>query len=199
MNALVNIARLLVDKILNLIEKLIVPEKTWGGFLRKSISTVLVASLSVCGYNLYRNHERSHWELLPLHTAIEQRSDIKPNVRLYIDTIVRTNPHVDGVWVYSWPDARNLLPVIHSGSSEDPIPLGYFLVEDYMEVGLMSMEQCTSLQRNSLLYACPIVAENDSWGVVVFVLNKDSINLIGEMAALAHKISTIIYHPESYD
>jgi hypothetical protein len=184
---------MLVDKFLNLIEKLIVPEKTWGGFLRKTISTLLVASISVVGFTQYRDHQRSHWEELPLHTAIKANDRIEPQSRHFLETVVRTNPHVDSIWLYSWPDARNLHPVLHSGSSEDPIPLGYFLTEDYAEIGLLVMEQCTPLKRNQRLYACPIVTENDSWGVVVFILNKDCDKLFGEMSALSHKLSNIIY------
>ena len=102
-----------------------------------------------------------------------------------------------GVWVYSWPDARTLIPVLHSGHQKDPMPIGYFQIKEASSVGQLVMEQCAEIERlETKLTACPIMAENDAWGVVVFEAKDDTNrprNWKSIYAALTHKLSNIIY------
>ena len=99
--------------------------------------------------------------------------------------------------MYSWPDARTLMPVIHSGHQRDPMPIGYFQIREASAVGQLVMERCTEIERlETKLTACPIMAENDAWGVVIFEA-KDGVRRPngwqGIYAALTHKLSHIIY------
>ena len=173
------------------------PGKTWGCFFRKSLSTLLVACIGAYGFDQYKNMSRSHWEELPLHTAIEV-GDKRKQTQKYLDSLVHSHgDHLKGVWVYSWPDARTLEPVAHSGHYVDPMPLGYFQVKDAHAIGQMVMEQCTELtRRDQTLTACPIMAENDAWGVVIFECKDHGQRpdrWRSVYAALTHKLSHIIY------
>ena len=189
-----------MDKVLDLIASMVSPGKTWGCFFRKTLSTLLVASIGAYGFNVYQRMERSHWEDLPLHTAIS-KGDISQNVQQYLDGLRKSDPGIRSIWVYSWPDARTLLPVAHTGSHINPLPLGYFIRSDAKVVGQLVFQQCECLKRTGKkLLACPIMAENDAWGVIVFEHELGTERPNGyrlTYAALAHKLSNIIYH--NYD
>jgi hypothetical protein len=88
--------------------------------------------------------------------------------------------------------------VAHSGHHINPLPLGYFLLRDREVIGDLVLAQCSCLKRpEKKLLACPIIAENDAWGVVVFEHEPGTDRPDGYKsvyAALAHKLSHIIYH-----
>ena len=187
----------MTDKALDIIASIISPGKSWGCFFRKTLSTLLVASIGAYGFNAYQRLERSHWEDLPLHTAI-QKGDKPSSVQTYLDGLKRSDPNIKSIWVYSWPDARSLIPVAHAGNHVNPLPLGYFLRSDSNVIGELSLQSCTCLKRpGKKLLACPIMAENDAWGVIVFEHEVGTERAPGYKtiyAALAHKLSNIIYH-----
>ena len=183
---------------IKLLGDLVSPGKTWDVFARKALSTLMAASCGVLVFTGYQSLQRSHWEDLPLHTAI-QKEGVADEVQLYLDRLVREHgDHLEAVWVYSWPDARTLIPVAHAGFHVNPMPLGYFRVDDATPVGQLVMEQCAALDRyEKTLTACPIMAENDAWGVIVFQCTEDSNRpdrWRSIYATLAHKLSYIIYH-----
>ena len=179
---------------IKLLEQIVSPGKTWGCWARKALSTVLAAGVGVVGFNAYERLQRSHWEDLPLHTAITKDGKAF-QVQQYLDGLLRADQNLESVWVYSWPDARTLQPVAHAGFHVNPLPLGYFWVTDYKEVGALVMEKCTELNRHLHLVACPIMAENDAWGVAVFNLKeRKQDHWRSVYAALTHKLSHIIYH-----
>ena len=183
-----------MDEVVKLLKKQLSPGKTWGCFFRKTLSTLLVACIGAYGFNQYKSMSRSHWEDLPLHTAIAE-GDISQQVQLYLDGLVRADHNLHSAWVYSWPDARTLIPVANGGLHTNPLPLGYFLTTDYKEVGALVMERCVEMERELHLIACPIMAENDAWGVAVFQLkDKKQSHWRSVYAALTHKLSHIIYH-----
>jgi len=186
-----------MDKVLDIIAQMVSPGKTWGCFYRKTLSTLLVAAIGAYGFNVYQRYERSHWEDLPLHTAIEE-GDISDRVQSYLDKLKQSDPGIKSIWIYSWPDSRSLIPVAHSGHHINPLPLGYFISTDVKTVGELVLESCSCLNRpGKKLLACPIIAENDAWGVVVFehvVGTERPPNYKSFYAALANKLSIIIYH-----
>ena len=186
-----------MDKVLDIIAQMISPGKTWGCFFRKTLSTLLVASIGAYGFNAYQRLERSHWEDLPLHTAITE-GDISKQVQQYLDGLKIADSSLRSIWLYSWPDARSLIPVAHAGHHINPLPLGYWLLSDSDSVGEMVLGTCSCLDRaGKKLLACPIITENDAWGVVVFEHEPGTERLPGYKniyAALAHKLSHIIYH-----
>ena len=184
----------MIGKAFNLVETLISPTKTWGCFARKTLSTLLAASIGGYAFNAYQRIERSHWEDLPLHTAIAEDGKTE-KVQVYLDRLMQVDQNLNSVWVYSWPDARTLIPAAHAGSHINPLPLGYFWESDFKEVGGLVMEQCVEMNRSLHLIACPIMAENDAWGVTVFNLkDRKQSHWRQVYAALTHKLSHIIYH-----
>tara|TARA_R110001592_G_scaffold176077_1_gene415506 strand:- start:2519 stop:3091 length:573 start_codon:yes stop_codon:yes gene_type:complete len=187
----------MMEKIVDLIANMVSPGKTWGGFFRKTLSTILVASIGAYGYTTYQRAERSHWEDLPLHTAVKE-GDIEGRVSTYLQLLASADAALKSVWLYSWPDARTLIAVAHAGNHSNPLPLGYFLRTDSDLVGELVMGQCACLKRpDTKLLACPIIAENDTWGVVVFeheTGNRRQDNYKSVYMALAHKLANLIYH-----
>ena len=172
------------------------PGKTWGCFARKTISTILVASIGAYGFTQYQKLQRSHWEDLPLHTAIAEGS-IAAEVQDYLDKLIQADPSLRSVWLFSWPDARSLIAVAHAGHHVNPLPLGYFIRSDALTIGELALDQCSCLKRpDRKLLACPIIQENDAWGVVVFEHKTGTDRPTGYKhvySALGHKLSNIIY------
>ncbi len=187
----------MVKEFIKLLEQMTSPGKTWASFARKALSTMMAASCGVLVFTGYQSLQRSHWEDLPLHTAI-QKNGVANEVQQYLDHLVREHgDHLLSIWVYSWPDARTLIPVAHAGFHVNPVPLGYFRVTDATPVGQLVMEQCATLKRlDKKLTACPIMTENDAWGVIVFECSADKHRpdrWRSIYATLAHKLSHIIY------
>ena len=183
-----------MDKVIDLIASMVSPGKTWGCFFRKTLSTLLVASIGAYGFNVYQRMERSHWESLPLHTAVKE-GDTLQKVQLYLEGLIQRDSTLKSVWIYSWPDARTIIPVAHDGLHSNPLPLGYFLPRDAEAIGVMTFSQCDWLDRpGTFLYACPIEVENDQWGVIVFELKVSHDDTLGLYLSLAHKLSNIIYN-----
>ena len=186
-----------MDKIVNLISQIITPGKTWGYFFRKTLSTILVASIGAYAFNTYRSYTSSHWEKLPLHTAIKTNT-IEVEVKRYLQLLIAADISLVSVWIYSWPDARSLIPVSSAGHQVNPLPLGYFVVTDAPAIGKLVMDQCACIDRpNKKLLACPIHTENDAWGIIVFQHRHDKKQPTGYKAtyvALTHKITDLIYN-----
>ena len=186
-----------MEEALKLLNTLFSPTNSWGNFVRKSLTTVLVASIGAYAYNRYEYATRSSWEDLPLHTAIEE-GNRKEKAQEYVNDMMREyQTSINSIWVYSWPDARNLLPVIQSGHHANPLPLNYFQMQDATAIGQLALEQCAEVDRpNRSLIACPIIAANDAWGVTIFEI-KEGVDRPdywrSTFGALTHKLSNFIY------
>ena len=183
----------MTGKAFKLLNKIVDPGHDWGHFLRKSLSILLVAGIGAYGFNTYQRLQHSYWEDLPLHTAID-RDDKKEKVQKYLNRLIQADPNLESVWLYSWPDARSLIAVASAGNHINPLPLGYFWVEDYKEVGKLVMEQCAQMNRPDKIIMCPIMASNDAWGAIAFKIKGDAPNHWRAVyASLAHKLSHLIY------
>jgi len=186
-----------LDKLIDLIASMVSPGKTWGCFARKTLSTILVASIGAYGFTQYQSLQRSHWEDLPLHTAIAE-GNISAEVQEYLEKLIKKDPSLRSVWLYSWPDARSLIAVAHAGNHVNPLPLGYFLRSDALVIGELVLAECSCLKRpEKKLLACPVITENDAWGVVVFEHEPGEKRPDGYKhvySALTHKLSNIIYN-----
>ena len=186
-----------MDKLIDLIASMVSPGKTWGCFARKTLSTILVASIGAYGFNTYRDYQRTAWENLPLELAVKE-GDIGERVQSYLDRLKAADPSLKSVWLYSWPDGRSLIAVAHAGNHTNPLPLGYFIRSDAKSIGELVLAECSCLKRpDRKLLACPIMAENDAWGIVVFEHEPGSKRPDGYKhvyAALTHKLQTIIYN-----
>ena len=186
-----------MEELAKLVTTVVSPGKDWATFMRKVLSTALVACIGAYGFHQYQSMNRSHWDDLPLHTAIEV-DNRRQEAQRYLDHLMLAHgDKLKGVWVYSWPDARTLIPVLHSGHQKDPMPIGYFQIKEASSVGQLVMEQCAEIERlETKLTACPIMTANDAWGVVVFEAKDDTNrprNWKSIYAALTHKLSNIIY------
>lgn len=186
-----------MDKIVDLISKMLTPEHNWGDFARKTLSTLLVASIGAYSFNTYQRLQRSHWEDLPLHTAIDEGTKLD-QVNSYLSSLIQSDSSLLSVWLYSWPNARSLIPVTHAGEHINPLPLGYFIDTDAQVIGELALQHCSCLKRpGKKLLACPIFVENDAWGMILFHHHIGTDRPEGYKhvyAALAHKLSNIIYH-----
>ena len=84
---------------IKLLEQMVSPGKTWDCWARKALSTLLAAACGVLAFQGYERLQRSHWEDLPLHTAI-QKEGVAEQVQLYLDRLVREHgDHLEAVWV----------------------------------------------------------------------------------------------------
>ena len=189
-----------MKELIKLIEEIIGPENSWSKFARKFISVILTFSLGGVVWTEYQKIQRSGWEDLPLHTAIN-KGTIAKQVQDYLNRLLRMRTgELKSIWLYSWPDARTLIAVANAGDATNPLPLGYFQDSDAPQVGQLVMDQCTEIMRgNKNLVACPIVAENDSWGVIVFECHTPcTVQEIIQYKSFAHKLSHLIYY-SNYD
>ena len=180
----------MMDKALDIVASMVSPGKTWGCFFRKTLSTLLVAAIGAYGFNTYRRFEAKTFEALDLHEAVLVRG-LPEKVQDNLDGLMRRNPDLKSVWLYSWYDGRNVLPVAHAGSHLDPFPLGYFTKEHALQIGRLVLGQCTAID---MLIACPIMADNDAYGVLMFEHDPATKYISPNLAAIAHKLTILIYH-----
>ena len=85
---------------IKLLEQVISPQKTWGCWTRKALSTLIAMGVGVMGFNAYERLQRSHWEDLPLHTAISVDGKAE-QVQTYLDGLIRADQNLASVWVLS--------------------------------------------------------------------------------------------------
>ena len=79
-----------MEELAKLFTAIVSPGKDWGTFTRKILSTLLVASIGAYGFSRYEAMNRSHWDDLPLHVAIEV-DDRKREAQLYLDNLMRAH------------------------------------------------------------------------------------------------------------
>ena len=60
-----------MEEFAKLVTTIVSPGKDWATFIRKVLSTTLIACIGAYGFSQYEEMNRSHWDDLPLHTAIE--------------------------------------------------------------------------------------------------------------------------------
>ena len=175
---------------IKLLEQIISPQKTWACWSRKTISAVLAASIGAYGFNAYREYQAQSFEALDLHEAVVERG-LPEKVQANLESLLRLNPRLASVWLYSWYDGRNMLPVQHAGHGADPFPLGYFTQEHALQIGKLVLGQCVTIDLNVM---CPIMADNDAYGVLIFVPESGALRSNTNLQAFAHKLTILIYH-----
>ena len=158
----------------SLFRYVIAPERDWASFVRKLVSVLLCASLGALAFGMYSDHTKpKQLGELPVLTILEKERDKKEVIRRLMESILRSDENIKSVWLYSWPDALQLLPVMHVGDSIDPLPSGSLQRGDEYAIGAFLFGDCVEINRNFNNFSCPINGFQDSWGVLVVNYDED--------------------------
>ena len=185
-----------MNDLIKFVDKLITTDDGWASWSRKIISSLVLSGLFFVGFTTYQEYQE---DLTNLHT-LEERIERDPEAFSAVKTLMadteRAYESINGIWLYSWPDAHTL-DVMHSeGTTQDPLPLGHFWETDAHDVGKLSLRICTELNRSASNTACTVWGNDDAWGLLVVVWDPDERkpNHFKEMInALAHKIGHNLY------
>lgn len=183
--------------IIKLIRDFLSPTDGWGPFIRKNISIIILAVTISFGYQQYQSYQRGQFYELSAYEVLESFPEIKQRVADYIRVLLNGRIGVKSVWIYGWHDARTLTPALYAGDSTNPMPSNYFWSTDSRSVGHLALGNCSVVDRPSNIYACPLVVENDSWGLMVveFEEGVDPTEYANTIHGISHRVSQIIYHP----
>ena len=183
-------------KLLEIVADLLQPQKTWGEFSRKIISLLTLSLLAFVSLDVYWNFIERTDKFIPLHEVVETDPHAFSAVKELMAEVQQNHHEIQAIWLYSWPDAANVEKVHHVGNSPDPLPVGHFWAADAHDVGKLSMDICTELNRSVKNTACAIVGQGDSWGLVVIVWDGEKRRPDGFMdlaGTMARRISHLIY------
>ena len=158
----------MLQALAELLRAIVKPESDWGKFSRKIIGLLVSASIGATIWNVYFNYQlnRNAAEV-SVGEVIERDPNKETVIRELLERIKGSNREIESVWLYSWPDARNLIPIMYVGDSLNPLPLGAFREGDEYPVGAFVLGSCTEIQRRVNNYSCPINGFEDAWGVLV--------------------------------
>ena len=184
----------------DLLRNVFAPESDWSRFLRKVLGVCLAATLGAAGWSfIFLPHytETEDWEQ-PVSVVIERDPDKGKAVSRILQLIMDLDPNIRGVWLYSWPDARQLNPVMYVGESVSPITGESFQPGDEAAMGTFLFGRCAEVPRAYANVTCPINGLEDSWGVVTVSYGR---NPEGEIptqtrravSALVYRIGLILY------
>ena len=156
----------MVQSLVELLKSVFKPESDWQHFARKIIGILLSAGLGTLLWTLYLDLHVNMGEF-SVAEVLSSDSIKRERVKDLLNDLENNNNRILSVWLYSWPDARNIVPVMYAGDSVDPLPLGVFRNTDQYPVGSYVLEQCTPLERRFPNHTCPISGFQDAWGVIV--------------------------------
>ena len=185
------------EKLVGTVTDLLNPGKNWGEFSRRMLSLVLVSSIGYIGYDLWCEFQEQHDKHIPVAEMIEHHPDEAETVRGMMETMIKAFHEIKGIWLYSWPDATTLDLVHHAGQGNDPIPAGSFHPNEAEDVGKLSMDICTVLNRKEKNTACTIFARGDAWGLIVVVWQEGFDPKSGAFSlvdAFANRITNLLYY-----
>ena len=183
-----------MDKIIDAIKGIISPEQSWSAFVMKITSLIIVAVIGYIGFQQYLNLGVEEDNEIPIVEVYEKDPEKKVKVEDLITKLLRSNRDIESVWLYDWIDARNIVPLYNEPrNSEDLLPTGYFMEGDEYVIGHFVLSQCTSLDRDILNTACPIMSSEDAWGVLLVTYRNDTTPDLKTTKATAMKISEILY------
>ena len=170
------------------------PEDNWSKFAMKITGLAVVAGIGFFGFNTYQNsliQEEDEYEMA-IEEVFEEDPEKKELVLSSLDRLTRQNRDIDTVWLYDWPDARNIVPIVGiPRNSEDPLPTGYWMSGDEQVIGNFVLGQCTKLDRDYINITCPVMGATDAWGVLVVTYRQGPTDRLPEVTA--KKLSEIIY------
>ena len=172
------------------------PEENWSKFAMKITGLAVVAGIGLFGYNTYKTSgcvvEDEEYEV-SITEVYEDEPEKELEVNSILDDLTRKNRDIESVWLYDWPDARNVVPISnYPRNSSDPLPTGYWMRGDEQVIGNFVLAQCTVLDREFPNVTCPIMGASDAWGVLVVRYREGTkTDRLPEVAA--KKISETVY------
>lgn len=190
----------------DLLRNVFAPESDWSSFLRKAVGVCLAATLGVVGWMYiflpYHTKNEDPAEE-PVSVVIEQYPIKEKAVRRILQLILQLSPHIRSVWLYSWPDARHLTPVMNVGDMESPIPGSAFLPGDEPAMGTFLFGRCAELPRPDRNHTCPVTGQENSWGVVTIRYDDGKGGEIPSeikrlISSLVYRIGLILYSNQEH-
>jgi len=191
-----------MKEIFDLFRNVLAPESSWGTFTRKVLGVMLCISVGAYGWNLYNRTKPTQGEQ-PVSVVISRSDSREKQVRELLNSILRSDPNIKSIWVYSWPDARQLIPVMSVGDNMNPLPGGSFVRGDEEALGTFLFGECYQLRRQSTNTTCPINGFEDSWGIIfVRYSNETPLSHVNErlgiIDAASRRVGLILYSNVSH-
>ncbi|WNL51076.1 hypothetical protein SCREM2_gp157 [Synechococcus phage S-CREM2] len=186
----------MLQALADLLKAIVKPESNWGQFSRKMLGLLISAAVSGVIWNVYFNYQRTHTGEQAVGEVIEQNPNKKKIIRELLERIKSSNREIESVWLYSWPDSRNLIPVMYVGDSLSPVPLGSFREGDEHAVGTFVLDGCAQINRRVLNYSCSVTGFQNAWGVVVVTYPDGYVvteNDISDIKATARRMGVVLY------
>lgn len=190
-----------MKELLKLAKALLSVEEGWGKWARKMIGFLLIAVISIQAWEKYQEYSLDNLRETPISALLEENREKKAEIKAWLIEMLQRYPELKGIWIYSWNDARSLIPVMNVGTGENPVPLGSFGPSDGPQIGAYVLGYCLPLNIPQPNETCPINGAEDSWGIIVFQLEDGpiSIHLDDDMKAVAQNISHLLYHRTGSD
>ena len=183
-----------MKEILSLFRDVLSPESNWGSFIRKIIGVVVASTTVTIGLNFYSQFPLSDKGEKPAQVVLDQSKGKREAVRRIIETIIGLDTNIKSVWVYGWPDALNLTPIMFVGDRTNPIPASVFDSRERPILGYFLFDECAELDRPFHNLTCPINGFQDSWGVIVVSFHEEpSSSLISQIEGLSNRVGLILY------
>ena len=183
-----------MGEFIRLFRNVLSPESDWGTFTRKLIGLTIAGATAVIGLHYYTQFTLRDVGEPTIEVALDRSKAKQKEIRKLIETILRLDSAINSVWVYSWPDALNLVPVMYVGDSKNPLPSSVFSSRDAGNLGHFLFGDCRRLDRRFENLTCPINGFEDSWGVIVVVLNEPiDESIASEIEGLSRRVGLTIY------
>ena len=189
----------------DLLRNVFAPESDWSRFLRKVLGVCLAATLGAVGWSFiflpYHTKTTETGEE-PVSVVIEQYPAKEKAVRRILQQIKDLDSNIRSVWLYSWPDARQLNPVMYVGDSAQPITGGSFHPGDETAMGTFLFGRCAEVPRPISNHTCPVNGLEDSWGVVTVSYGNAEGEIPAQtkraVSALVYRIGLILYSNDTH-
>lgn len=183
-----------MKEILHLFRNVLSPESDWPTFIRKLIGVTVAGATAVIGLHFYTQFNLSETGEQPVEVVLDNSKSKQKQIRKLIETILRLDDSIKSVWMYSWPDALNLVPIMYVGDSKNPLPASTFVRQDAPALGPFLFGECFRLTRDFNNHTCPINGFEDSWGIVVVVIDGDiSASTTSEIEGLSRRVGLTLY------
>jgi len=188
-----------MKEFIELFRNVLSPESDWSTFLRKLVGVTIAGATAVIGFIVWNQSALRDVGEQPVEVVLDRSRTKQTQVRKLIERILKLDPSINSVWVYSWPDATNLVPIMYVGDSSNPLPSLIFSSRDAEHLGYFLFGECRTLDREFENLTCPINGFEDSWGIIVVtadeVLDPFTAN---EIEGLARRVGLSVYSNNSH-
>ncbi len=102
-----------MKEFIKLFRNVLAPESDWATFIRKIISIIVTAGVTATGFGIYYNvYKAPQLGERPVSVLLEESETKEEYIRRILETIKQADPSIRSVWLYSWPDALQIVPVM---------------------------------------------------------------------------------------